>query len=382
MTKRTEQEIEKYLQEMPLVEDTRSKEEVYRRVQEANEPQKKSSSLNKLLPVGAIVLAIGLLFFMINQTNFGPSEQQESSFSSPSTEQADRTDDAAESEALEEASPESGSQDTQTKDEPSRGITGDEDALDERSESSSFINQPQRDFLVVPYKEPTGDILVPISYVSEQIKPLQVLVNELQGQVKPIGPLAPVEWIREASFSFDGDVAVVSIQDGKQQNTDRFLQELELMLIPAGIETVQLQNRSVPPDEGVLEQYILQSERTSSYKRYETDSNSYLVPVYNDYESLEEALFDMKQGERKDGLEPTFPETYSIESVSVDKDEATITLSSEDEWTEEMITAMLATAHSFGMSGVQIDGIEEHDVGKYDVTKPISLPVSINDQTE
>ncbi|UFT97660.1 hypothetical protein KO561_10535 [Radiobacillus kanasensis] len=384
----TDERLEELLSNMPTVTDKQSKEELYRKLQ-VNQPR--SNTAHKparkpwLVPTFASVSLLLLLILIVPSlmTNHDGSYESMNSKSSSS----DST-----KESMELAKEESqGKMDV---------AESNDNALMEQSSNaeppqSMLIQEvPEQVSLVhLAAVDPNMQLIIPLTLIDSTNPEVdEVYYNKMDNYIE--------EEFGLEEFPFQGITFDLSLdQQQVQLNIPQdyslppggavqgmFQNVLSAMFEPYGVTKINLNGKTNLGEMGnVPSLEVLDTLKNTPYKvyRYQEGTPSFFVPIYYEpHPNLQSALKSMRSEGTNFNLKAPIPEDISFE-IQADQQQVTITFAHGEsippnQSTLTMLESMLLTAKSFGYETVQFLDLPFEQLGPYDLTRSIPVPIGVN----
>lgn len=395
-----EENIAKLLSKTPDIKDSRSKEQIMRRLQEDDriKTQQNKKSTNKkmkrwipiLVTVAALVILAILLPSMLNGGN--------------------NMDQATERNLV-----------TTDKDEESSGseiesTSEDSKVVEDENEELETPENDVQDSLLAVYPDDVGkDTLFHIGLVGETAAsvPVSFLIPERQ-IIEDFGEVKPTSFdlyemyaskIDEKALGFDdyhsykgtlaveGNNLIQTLPEGHGYDIGSASLEVHSGTLQDtfyGFDEIQFRNEDGTPvvfdQVGEASKPMQLMSGVNFYNYYlskHTNGNEYLSPNFLEtHDTLTEALYEMKN-KPNDIFSPVIPMDVSFE-VKEEKEFTTIKFKEEldlfamdEQEVSRMINAILLTGSSFGMQ-LKIDNIKQSDWNNFNFEEPLPIPVGSN----
>ncbi|MFT8321477.1 MAG: hypothetical protein ABF649_11270 [Bacillus sp. (in: firmicutes)] len=117
----------------------------------------------------------------------------------------------------------------------------------------------------------------------------------------------------------------------------------------------------------------------------EERKNAYYVPSLDSYESIEMAFHDMQKDNKVLGLSASLPDTIHFEKIvsNPSKNQLIVALTKDSKLEEnnrtlQAIESILLTAKDFHFSTVKFENANIKQIGRFTLTKEVSVPVAAN----
>ncbi|WP_020610683.1 GerMN domain-containing protein [Salsuginibacillus kocurii] len=413
----TNEELETRLQNLPRIEDQRSKEEVYHQIEQRMAKEPKRFSANKkqrptwLVPLFTTTAAALLLLVIVPGLLFdGGENQQSADYDTESMPPGEEEGDEAEDMPVEEDAVEEEESEEEEAPEEDEAVTDDaetfeaveedmedneaEEAVeeDEEAETSVIPEEPadhlaaysaveeEGEPITLMLTEPNAQFVVPITYTLANEESTWEALGALNAQMSgeeyglSSSPLANVEFIEEngeAILRFDEQPVEMSSTE-----TTLFVAAVEESLRYAHYDRVQLETSAGEPVElgalGLTEE-LESSPEQATYTAYETPDGFWyllneqtLAEGKSAPESFSDALQAMSEPKEEESLQNPLPSEVTYESEDIEENAVRVTIEEEFEELGEnreqvMRDAILLTASSFGYQTVEFSGQEEHE---------------------
>ncbi|MDC3415412.1 hypothetical protein [Aquibacillus salsiterrae] len=398
-----EEKLSKMLSEMPKIQDNQDKDKLYEKISNKinGDDQQDAFRTKQKFPwaIPSIAsIAVVILLIVIFQDAF-PNRQYSNS-DSASEQSTSSSDKALENSDMAPFAAEKNDSFDAGKRDESDGMTENEmSMLTKDIGFSSYIiydSNPNVSIIPVAAMDENIQYVVPLTLVDNTnpdadpanfYNQLDAFINEeeLGVVVFPFGKIA-------FQLELGENKVLLTIPDGYQMEEGSaiggmFKQVLATMFTPYGITKAV-----VDPDNsrnesfgmyGNIDSLPLDKPKNQSFKLYRgTKANqALLIPsLPNQFNTMEEALEDMKQNQPDFLLEATIDSDVDLE-IKVKAQGVTISSSSSkvanNQETATMIEAILLTAKSFGYTSVTFDFPVEQ-VGAYQLNKSIQVPAGPN----
>lgn len=367
-------QIEKYLTQLPKIEDNRSKNEVYQSIQRSldNNTQTKTKR-RKWIPLIASICSIFLVVLLLQQFHF---TEESSSDDTVQTESKDNSVELFES------------NDVQTD-----WIEDEEIAQIRELEEFHYLLtdplEPLSTMITVPLTTYQGQSILPIQITLEQELDPTKLITRIEQLVELNDnrlELAPI-------FSFivkediDNQQVMVEIPETFEwidSSTSRYLLENSFHYFYQDSDVKRIVFERGHPiaeeyEDGILP--ILNLEH-NPVKLYKAGPSAYLLPaLHQPVSSFSEALEEMKVAETEFYIHHTIPEDANIRVEERNNKHIYVNISSatigHNQETVTMVEAIIATANLFNYSEITLDIGLAH-LGKYMLDKPIPTNKLLN----
>lgn len=367
------------LNQLPKIEDKRSKEEIYQRISSAQHTKKSQ----KIFPVLGLVTAVAILFFMIAPSIMDRNQQEMSDKSVNDVKQFNQ----------------------ESKEESGLGLEGEEQGMAGQGnilekQDSSTVNSS----LVVNETE-SSDQLVYAAVAEKQMQyiiPLTFIVpdssvneayNQLDQLIATTNQDNGIYLFRDIKYQFDEGNNQVSLNlpngfslGNGTATAGMFQRMLAVMFQPYQIERVKFTGNLDNVDFGEMgrvKEMSIKETKTFSYKLYDQAAQKRLIQVPNEeHETIVDAINKLKTSEESYHVKRTIPKDMQLSIHSNDqslrlefRNDSSLTNNEEG---ITMIESILMTAKSYGYVEVQFENASIERVGEYDLTKPIPVPVAAN----
>ncbi|QDP40498.1 hypothetical protein [Radiobacillus deserti] len=398
MTNRvTDEKLKEMLSSMPKVQDTQTKEELYQKLQDVSKSPKKRKRTSKkpwLVPTLASVSLLCVLILIVpsmlsnNQGSYESSGSESSKLDtteesivpdrSTTIKKADELDDMKQDKAAESND---------------QALIGQSEM--EKSPQSMLIQKvPEQVSLVhLAAMDPSAQVIIPITLI-DSTNPIvdETYYNQMDNYIHKEDGLVPFDF-QNITFNLllEKDEVQITIPEEFQLQAGSALQTmfnrlLSAMFAPYGVERINLEGNTNLGDMGNIDSFkVVDPLANSAFKvyQYQEDTRPFLVPIhYQSYTSIQSALVDMKVEAPQFNIEATIPENITFD---VQEDGETVTISftevndlKANQRTLTMLESMLLTAKSFGYESVHFEQLPFKQIGPYDVTEPIPVPVAMN----
>lgn len=385
-----EAEIEHLLKEMPSMKDNRSRDEIYQAVNRSKSVKKpKTWGYPALAGIAALLIFALISPSLLNSINQQGAEN--SAFDMAGQESADTDSGQEEIAALPESSENPDAAGTNSFMDQST-----EESTLMKAESSDKTNVYQADLLQYDLFTlglvTTDAISVPVSLMVEK----KETGNWVERFTEVSQSIPEQDWGFEDYFPLPGSVAedketgqlTYTVTDDELNNSgggEELLYESLLFALEASpYDKIMLRKSdgSVPSFShlGKISEINIADQAKKGYYQYTHDNGDiFLVPSEAAFESISEALTAMKSSPNDDFV-PIIPEDIELTSTSENK---LLTISFEEELTMNdarllFIEGILMTAKEFGFDEVLFQNIGSSTWEGFDLSKPVSVPVSPN----
>lgn len=379
-----EKQIIAKLKQLPMIEDKLSKEEVFQRASQKSQQQNPVTRPIKLVPIISTLAVITILLVMVPSLLISNQEQ--------TSEQS--------GDVLFESSTTSGEQESVSiaSDQDSKSAN---DAAEESVESLAYEHRHviqeigENEAIVygaVPDQQ--AQYIIPFSMVVPQDLPINDAIFALYTRFVDNVWQGGLNLFQDVQFEIDQEAGQVvlhfpqnySIGDGSAI-PGLFRHILSAMFRPYGIDTAIFQTED---DEGVdLGPYGVMSEEDlpqmfANYKLYDLAevNHTFLIPIPQENESIEEALTDLKQRDEDFDVYETIPEQidFTVDSAGSELilEFEPFTEPIEEDKLMTMTESILLTAKSYGYDTVSFNQLPMERIGPYQLTAPINVPLAIN----
>ncbi|MGJ9456849.1 hypothetical protein [Oceanobacillus sp. CF4.6] len=386
-----QQEIIDRLQEMPEIKDDTEKNVLYHRISSSltdPSPTKKRQKKQKLIPVLATMMAVAFIIIipvMLNNDNLvGQNSEQFSDVdlaTNVEKSEGSRLMESSDEDQLEMGSEESVVQNSEIMDEIK---VPNDDSLE------SYVIQESNEPMKIVYaalSDLQQQYIIPISFIVSGNANLNEYYNELKYYIDNEEWATNEYMLNNASIELNESEVLIELGDKfsiGEGSTNAYLFEkmLSAMFTPYGINKAVFQSDANGVElgpYGVIEEILLNKEEKLIYKRY---NNQFLVPIPNLNLSIQDALAEMKIEQAEFNIDQTIPEEvqFTVDSsknlLTLTLDEGSVSQNGQEEMT--MIEAILMTAKSYGYQSVQFINFPFDQIGKYNISDPIPVPVAAN----
>lgn len=388
---------------MPIVEDRQNSEELYRKISDKRNKKLQRGSKRKKMAtrwgIGLASVAAIILFFIAALPTM---TQQQAYDTSSSDETAELSKDQAESNdqnnnEMDRPSVTNGQEDTQ--EESSSSEKAEANFHDTMSKESSLISRVVKEneaehHAIAAFGDLQGQYVVPITFsVAQQVNSIDQLYNSLNAFEEEVWSVRKYQF-SSVSFDINEEEGIVVVNfpvdyDFPESSTQEniFIMSLKEMFNPLDVTTIKLATDGEPGvnlgnNAGLKE---IDISGKFLYKLYTPPNGPKLfisIPITQGL-TVEEALNELKVDEPAFTVEGTIPKAVDIKDVKRDgellKVNFNVTNTIEgDQQLITMIESILMTAKQFGFTQIKFNNLPDPVVGDYDVTKPISVPYSVN----
>lgn len=359
-------DVKQLLNELPKVEDTRTKMEVWAKIQH----RKRIKQPYWFFPT-ALVAAL-LLFVYISFPSSFHNEEQSMEMSDASLAEESRAPQYSK-----EMAPLSSAKDTLV------------------PQQTYVVHENTSQIVTVGLLDETNQIVIPVSFIGNGEEPS---ANQIQHLLKQFNDeeygletneLEKIE-MYDANSVVQMNVPSQNIESMTydEQTFKNLLRETFRWQHYDKVElfTNHQPGIQLPIGDKVTEVNIEQLLKKGYFLFQPKDVNrSFLVPSAKSYETIDEAFRAMKRGDRQfnSALNPTILPEIVIEKVEKEQQLLKVTFEEGTDFLNEnaaiiMIEAMLMTAKEFGYKYVKFEGLNRSSIGEMDVTEPIKVPYSPN----
>lgn len=378
-----EHKIIERLQQLPMIKDRLSKEDIYQRASQQIQQPSPTKWPQRLIPILSSVAVIALLIVII-PTMFINTNQQTSDQAKDMVFESSQSDHNGLSIA---SDAESGTSEESLKDQ----------AIEYSLNTLQHVVLDLADDQALVYgavPDQQAQYLIPISQIvledHDYNEAIQSLYDQFQTQIWQDA----INVVQGIQFEMNVDERQVivhvpddfSLGDGSAIPS-LFEDILAFMFTPYGIDQAIFRS-----DAGIgveLGPYGLITEMNlvmpvANYKRYEVEAfnQTFLIPIPQDEASLEEALHDLKIRDEAFDVYETIPEEIEF-TVSTTEDQVIVEFEpfKEPYFEQElmlMIESILLTAKSYGYESVSFRQLMVDQIGPYQLTEPIHVPLAAN----
>ncbi len=385
---------------MPNVEDRQNSEELYREISyKRNKELQRRSKRKKMATgwgIGLASVAATILFFIAVL----PSITQEQAYdTSSSDESAEVSRDQAESKAPQNKNETDRSSNTNAQEESASSEKTEANFRDAMSTESSLISRVVKDnekehHAIAAFGDLQGQYVVPITFsVKQEVKSIDQLYNSLDAFEEEVWGVRKYQF-SSVSFDINEEEGIVLVNfpvdyDFPESSTQEniFIMSLKEMFNPLEVTSIKLKKDGEPGvnlgNNAGLEEIDIYGE--SLYKLYTPQNGPKLFISIPNSQGLtvEEALNELKVDEPTFTIEGTIPKEVEIIDVKPDGEllEVNFNVANTIDGEQQMLTmieSILMTSKQFGFTQIKFNNLPDSEVGKYDLTKPISVPYSVN----
>ncbi|GGC99878.1 hypothetical protein [Pontibacillus salipaludis] len=391
--------IKDLLKSMPNVEDRQNSEELYRKISDKRNKELQRRSKRKKMAtgwgIGLASVAATILFFIAVL----PSMTQEQAYdTSSSDESAEVSRDQAEYKAQNKNEMDRSSN-TNAQEESASSEKTEANFRDAMSTESSLISRVVKDnekeqHAIAAFGDLQGQYVVPITFsVTQEVKSIDELYNSLDAFEEEVWGVRKYQF-SSVSFDINEEEGVVLVNfpedyDFPESSTQEniFIMSLKEMFSPLDVTTIKLETDGEPGvnlgNNTGLEEIDIYGE--SLYKLYTPQNGPKLfisIPISQGL-TVEEALNELKVDEPTFTIEGTIPKELEIIDVKPDGEflEVNFNVANTIDGEQQMLTmieSILMTSKQFGFTQIKFNNLPHSEIGKYDLTKPISVPYSVN----
>jgi hypothetical protein len=380
---RKDDELIKILRQFPSIEDKRSMEEVYLRLQSKKENTRKHHLRNKkfLWPSIATIAVLFLsLFLVITQYN-----QQKENKGTP--------------DKFEIAQDDSSNQTNEQKAELFHSFEDDSNFESNnkrlyQEKHAIYKNDVHEEDFVVTIGIPDTDVMniVPISVIvnkdrgSHWIDYYNYVYENIDEEELGLYDYYPYKGtLKKENNQITLDLLADHQYDSGTSKEEIFFKSLNFFKYQ-NVDTIFLKEEANPgvnfSHTGKIYEYQINNTQ-SGYLIYSTNNYTYFTPSPNEYESIEDALLDMKKENQIYNLHPSIPNQFNF-TVDVSNTEQLVLIFhnnvhlKENHETIRMIEAILLTAKEYGFDTVQFKNTNVKNIGPFDLEHPIQVPIAPN----
>lgn len=363
--------IVEQLKDMPIIEDSTKKDELFQRVSsQIHGKRKKTDKIRRVIPIFGGILAIAILFIIIRPLmDQEPVMEERASY--------DHTDDH------------------------NFKTFVDEDDMDKVKENaveddfSSYVVQEIDDDSAIIYGAVSDEQLqsvIPLSIIVPDTEDINVYYNQIEHYLDESAWGTNDYLFKNTTFDVDiSDKQVTmelpndfSIGEGSA-GAYMFGEVLKAMFNPYQIEKVVFNEQVALGPIGEITEYSLYESDKVNYKLYQAPDHQqdFLVPIKQESETtIEEAMIDMKNGQKEFNVFPTMPNDVELSLTSSD-DELVVTFEQLHDFENEeqlitMVEAILMTAKNYDYGSVMFIDAPTDVIGPYQLTDPIQVPAAVN----
>ncbi|MFC4022909.1 hypothetical protein ACFOUV_03660 [Oceanobacillus longus] len=386
-----QQEIIDRLQEMPEIKDDTEKNVLYHRISSSltdPSPTKKRQKRQKLIPVLATMMAVTFILIipvMLNNDNQVYQNSEQFSDVEIAT-NIEKSEDSRRMESSDEDQVEMGSEESVVQ----NSELMDELKVPNDDSLESYVIQESNEPMKIVYgalSDLQQQYIIPISFIVSGNANLDEYYNELKFYINNEEWATNEYMLKNASIVLNESEVLIELGDKfsiGEGSTNAYLFEkmLSAMFTPYGINKAVFQSDTNGVElgpYGVIEELLLNKEENLIYKRY---NNQFLVPIPNLNLSIQDALTEMKIEQKEFNIDRTIPEEVQF-TVDSSKNLLKLTLddgsvSQDEQQVMTMIEAILMTAKSYGYQSVQFNNFPFDQIGRYNISAPIPVPIAAN----
>ncbi|WP_062356230.1 hypothetical protein [Bacillus kwashiorkori] len=398
-------ELISLLKQLPSIADHREKEELFKQMMSRMNRTKRKKTKNFLAPslaaVAVIFLSILLSTSFLSKSNV--TLESQSSFQ--------ENDSGVEIALTNEEKPQLTNKGSLSIDESeSKLSTGDHQSITENNhtkesfgllrneidKSALYKNDLQQDetsiTLGIPDKEAMNVIPVTVVVNKHQDKTIADYYNEVMKTIneEKLGLSDYLPYNGEFSMDKNGELTLNLFKNHAytfgSTGELQFFASLD-MLRYASLDQIKLTEESVP---GVyfthIGKNVVDYEITKYPKRgfllYIVNNHYFLTPNPKVSDTVSETLELMKEANPTYKLLPTIPKQMNITAEELNEDELAITFQNatlkNNESSLRMVEAILLTAKEFGYKMVRFNNGNINQIGDFDLTKPVEVPIAPN----
>ncbi|WP_079709903.1 GerMN domain-containing protein [Paraliobacillus ryukyuensis] len=389
-----ETDIEKKLTEMPLIQDKQSKEVFFRKVEQQMDKEPKNRWRRWMLPSLTGLIALVLLFLIVQHTIEQPLQITEQSNES---DMSVRMDSSAEKQTVSEESAFSGEDNVTLNDVESEEVV----IPNFNPTDQSMIHYKQTDqehLFTIVASDKSGSYAIPITLVDPSS------TDNPNDYYNRINSFLPVE--RQVSYgieTFPFDDIVFEINHERTEATMTvpenysfpegssrahfFRRMLSLMFQSYEIDEVIVQTQNGNPVKlgsyGEITKLDLLALEQQTYKIYQYEKKQPMLVPTQTSESIEQALKAMQEEEPTANIIAPIPKDAEFQLTKTENN-LNITFSKgnslgDNKQTSQMIESILMTAKAFNYDTVVIDlPYKVEKVGNYKMKAKILVPDGVN----
>lgn len=385
--KRKEDKLIKILHQFPNIDDKRSMEEIYMNIQEEMNTPKKSPLYNKkriLWPSLATVAVMFLsLFLVINHFN------QQSVNDNSAAEFEIALDKSMEQNVVKENDELFNSQGS---DQVELFTNKTQLLLEERN--AVYLDDLKEDDFVVTIGIPDVEVMnvIPVSVVVKKdsgnhwIDYYNFVYENIDEEKLGLSEYYPYDGtLKYENNQIRLDLMTDHEYDYGSISEEIFFKSLDYLKYQ-NIDKVYLNegsNRGVDfSHTGKIYEYKIDDSR-SGYLIYQTKNQVYFTPSPNKFDSIEDALLDMKNKNETYHLEPSIPNQIEFSVANNESNQLKLEFRNdikliENNETIRMIEAILLTAKEYGYDTVLFENINLYNIGPFNLQNPIEVPIAPN----
>lgn len=395
-----EKQIIEKLNQLPLIEDSLDKDELYQRVsRQVHTTEPKRQPLKKLVPIVSTVFVVALLFIIIpslfstnNMESLNDLMEKEtydiaSEDSSVTQEDTKNAEIALDQKETSQNDDISGNEETIENVEDSETQDGDRYVIQSIDENESIV------FGAVTDNQ--AQYVIPLTMVVPSDQVLDDSYNELSSHLNEDELGVSPYLFDDVQFEIDQDNkrVIMNVPEtftlGDGGAIHGLLENiLSQMFSPYSIEKVIFQTSAGQGVDlgpfGFIEEMKL-PHILANYKLYRVpdEMRTFLIPIPQEEEStIEEALNDLKTSNEVFNVHQTIPENVQF---IVEPSDNVLTVnftdnvsSIEQDGAIIMIESILMTAKSYGYEFVSFNNLPDEQFGPYQLHAPIKVPVGVN----
>jgi hypothetical protein len=402
-----EEQLEALLKRLPKVKDNSDPDEMFESIasrmsleseehhhSDIEEPstqvRRKRSFVLPTFAAAAVVILIALMApsFLYNQDH---SSSNNSSSGSSSSESSSSSMDKGESTEL-------------SRDDSGRIVEEEQFSIAESSDhakNQAFIENhvvrevpEQTELIVTAIPDENAQVVVPISFLASKSENRLERLNAIEDMLDEEQWGLSTYFLEDVSFKEDEkepSTVIINVPKGYLNQGSAldvlFIGGLQQMFSPMGYEQMKFMTDGNPGIEagnyGRMTNLAVEGEQ-QGYFVYQKGEQypKFLTPVSTEGASIEEIIEQMEQGRKDLGLLPSILEAQ-IKNIKENNRVLTISFNGETDMEQNeqnvlMIEAILLTAKSFGYSQVEFQGTGTEQIGTYNLTQPIDVPISVN----
>lgn len=380
--KYSEESLIQQLKRLPKIKDPRSKDEVYERLVlniRRSRPRKRSTFSHKIIPIFSLSLAI-VIILLISPSLFNDF------FKRSIEDHTFESDEMIRSEIYADSSQEDGREEIED---------GRREMTTEGEFESYLLYDVEKDQQIVyrAFVEEHLQYIIPVSYLISNDEDLEEAYASRSYTLKE-------EWtvlsdlLDGVSYTIDEGAKEVIIHLPDQFSVGEssiysylFTEVITMMFQPLGIQKAIFDFEGKTVDFGALgeiREITWDETIPASYKvlNHPDASRKFLVPVRTYDESIQDAFQDMKNDDPFYYVERTIPDQIEF-TLQPKENELIVQFINGEEISDEapyvlMIEAMLLTAKSYGYETVNFQLNHLTNIGPYDVTSSIQVPLGVN----
>ncbi|MDQ0225061.1 hypothetical protein [Metabacillus niabensis] len=380
-----EKQIERLLNQMPLVKDKQTADEIYQSIQFKIQSRKKKK--NWIAPSIATAAALFLIAILTPLILEQGAKEQKTAMDLSNSEKA----------KIETAVQDDGQTSEQT-------ISNDKNE-DVDHQLNQVLMEDQKETFVTKASE--AEDIITVGFTNDQaelILPVSLELNDKKKKIEVIEEIKPEIYSDELGpISFELSGAEIDEEANNEEVNIDYHKNVQIsgsseetLFLNSVIETFRWDNYKKAnlytndkqgielSNYGVKNEVEMQKELKKAYflYQYSEETQKLLVPSPNSYDSIEQAIDAMKTGLDHE-LKPTIVNHIIIKNIFEDGEQLEVEFEAGSKFEDNqefviMLESILLSAKEFGFKTVYFKGIDINHIGVMDVAHPIEVPFSPN----